>query len=69
MTVKQKDLTDVKKTENGASVGSTGEVVDALTNNFLIKKQRESLLEKANREAKIESLKRKIMNEGSVNTK
>ncbi len=39
--IKQKELTEVEKTESGATKGSTGEVVDALTNNLLIKRRKQ----------------------------
>lgn len=39
--IKQKELTEVEKTENGATKGSMGEIVDAKTNNFLIRRRKE----------------------------
>ncbi len=39
--IKQKDLSDAEKTESGATRGSTGEVVDALVNNILIRRRKE----------------------------
>lgn len=67
MPIKQKELTDVPKTESGATIGSTGEVVDALVNRLLIKRDKERAIQRAKDE--VESEKRKSSEEGSVNTR
>ena len=67
MPIKQKELTDVPKTDSGATIGSTGEVVDARVNRLLILKEKERAIRKANEEA--EARKRKSQEEGGINTK
>lgn len=67
MALKQPTLTDVPKTESGATIGSTGELVDARVNRLLIQKERERLIRLAKEE--VEAARRKTSAEGSVNTK
>jgi len=65
--IKQTTLTDVKKTDSGATVGSTGEVVDARVNRLLIQKEKERAIQRAKEEA--EARKKGSQEEGSVNTR
>jgi hypothetical protein len=55
MAVKQTELTTVSKTEAGATVGSTGQVVDHLTQRALAKKEQQLSIKKALDRAKAEA--------------
>ena len=67
MALKQPSLTEVPKTESGATIGSTGEVVDARVNRLLIQKEKERTIRRANEEA--DARKKGPQEEGSVNTR